>query len=185
MGVAVGATDVTPAISTGTAPFAQRRLSAPELWWLRWNILASRWPGLRDAVAVAARACAACALVLAAARAGAVFGEDEDSNPAPAGIRRRRGWKHAAVSAEVYRGAAALVVPFVLLPALALARESLVRVAREFQRRRTPRFDVSVVFLADARDDATRFAARARETTLKRKNLRRFFRRPTEPGSAV
>ena len=169
MGVAVGATDVTPAVSTGTAPFAQRRLSAPELWWLRWNILASRWPGLRDAVAVAARACAACALVLAAARAGAAFAEDEDSNPASAGIRRRRGWKHAAVSAEVYRGAAALVVPFVLLPALALARESLVRVAKaESKRRRTPRFDVSVVFLADARDDATRFAARARDDAHQR-----------------
>ena len=167
MGVAAGATDVTPAISTGTAPFPQRRLSAPELWWLRWNILASRWPGLRDAVALAARACAACALVLAAARAGAVFAEDEDSNPASAGIRRRRApWKHAAVSAEVYRGAAALVVPFVLLPALAFARESLVRIAREAKRWRTPRFDVSVVFLADARDDATRRARRARETTL-------------------
>ena len=173
MGVAVGATDVTPAVSTGTAPFAQRRLSAPELWWLRWNILASRWPGLRDAVAVAARACAACALVLAAARAGAAFGEDEDEADASAGIRRRRGWKHAAVSAEVYRGAAALVVPFVLLPALALARESLVRVAKaESKRRRTPRFDVSVVFLADARDDATRFAARARDDAHQRDGSR-------------
>ena len=173
MGVAVGATDVTPAISTGTAPFAQRRLSAPELWWLRWNILASRWPGLRDAVAVAARACAACALVLAAARAGAAFGEDEDEADASAGIRRRRGWKHAAVSAEVYRGAAALVVPFVLLPALALARESLVRVAKaEAQQKRTPRFDVSVVFLADARDDATRFAARARDDAHQRDGSR-------------
>ena len=175
MGVAVGATDVTPAISTGTAPFPQRRLSAPELWWLRWNILASRWPGLRDAVALAARACAACALVLAAARAGAVFAEDEDSNPASAGIRRRRGWKHAAVSAEVYRGAAALVVPFVLLPALAFARESLVRIAREAKRWRTPRFDVSVVFLADARDDATRRAARARDDAF-------FFKRDGRGG---
>ena len=74
MGVAAGATDVTPAISTGTAPFPQRRLSAPELWWLRWNILASRWPGLRDAVAPGARA--RRARWCRAAR-GAVFAEDE------------------------------------------------------------------------------------------------------------
>ena len=156
------ATDVTPASSAGTAPFVPRRLSAPELWWLRWTIFASRWPGLRDAVALAARACAACALVLAAARAGAAFADaDEDRH---GGIRRRRGWKHAEVSAGVYRGAAALVVPFVLLSALAAVRESLVRAAREAARRRAPgRFHVSVVFLADARDAATRAAARARD----------------------
>ena len=47
------ATDVT---SAGTPPFVPPRLSAPALWWLRWNIFASRWPGLRDAVALAARA---------------------------------------------------------------------------------------------------------------------------------
>ena len=58
-------------------------------------------------------------------------------------------------------------------PALAFARESLVRIAREAKRWRTPRFDVSVVFLADARRrDASR-GARAR---------RRFFKRDGRGG---
>ena len=155
------ATDVSPANPAGMAPFVPRRLPTPELWRLRWSIFASRWPSLRDAIALAARACAACALVLAAARAGAFLAaEDEDWR---GGIRRRRGWKHAEVSVDVYRGAAALVVPFVLLSALAVVRESLVRAAREAALRRAPRFDASVVFLADARDAATRAAARARD----------------------
>lgn len=156
------ATDVT---SAGTPPFVPPRLSAPALWWLRWNIFASRWPGLRDAVALAARACAACALVLAAARAGAWFAASDDDalTTLRGGLRRRRGWKHAEASAEVYRGAAALVVPFVLLPALAVIREYLARVASHAARRRRPRFDASVVFLADARDETCRAAARARD----------------------
>ena len=155
------ATDVSPANPAGMAPFVPRRLPTPEQWRLRWSIFASRWPSLRDAIALAARACAACALVLAAARAGAFLAaEDEDWR---GGIRRRRGWKHAEVSVDVYRGAAALVVPFVLLSALAVVRESLVRAAREAALRRAPRFDASVVFLADARDAATRAAARARD----------------------
>jgi hypothetical protein len=156
------ATDVT---SAGTPPFVPPRLSAPALWWLRWNIFASRWPGLRDAVALAARACAACALVLAAARAGTWFASSDDDafTALRGGLRRRRGWKHAEASAEVYRGAAALVVPFVLLPALAVTREYLARVASHAARRRRPRFDASVVFLADARDETCRAAARARD----------------------
>ena len=76
---------------------------------LRWRAFASLRPGLAPLLALLARALLASALLLLLARL-------------PARTPERWRWKPAAASARVYSGALALVVPFLILSALAAAR---------------------------------------------------------------
>ena len=111
-------------------PRARRRFFAPALPRPERSVAPVEHPrlalaGLRDAVALARARARGVRAARSRPRAVGIFAEDEDSTPRPPAARRpTRGSRPRRSPRRCTAAPAALVVPFVLLPALAFARES-------------------------------------------------------------
>jgi|TARA_B110000238_G_scaffold196383_1_gene237057 hypothetical protein len=158
--------NVTPAFQD-TPP--RLKPSTPfTLWWLRFHIFASHFPGLRDAMRLVARTAVACVLVLFAARVGAAFGEADETDASSSlfgaffggAFKKTSRWRRAETSLEVYKGATALVLPFLVLPVYTALHGYVTQLQKIATANRTPRYDAEFVFLNDARGEAAKRTAR-------------------------
>ena len=160
--------DVTPASVAQLVAHSTLK-STPQLWVLRWNILVSRFPGLRGVISLVGRTFVACVVVLCAARAGATFGASDDdefylSKFVFGNLSKRLRWRRADVSLEVYTGATSLVIPFLLLPVYTALKNYFNKLRVIAHTRRTPRWDAEFVFLSDRRTENAKQKIRATDS---------------------